>query len=242
MEVYQVFEAWRHVRKAKNTRGLAWFMANEFCRRFYASHGIVPTVIDKEGLGYYGIRLDHVQCSINGGKTETLGRLTMAGDVENWLRGEPGDHGLRLTRMCDEGAETNELIRLAIRHLAIPAKPEKSHLSCRHKRWGLAYELLFSISTLIALRNEDEVEITNNDYNTREPLSVKDPEFGMSEHLGGFMFLRDGSMVLVSGDGRYIEPSKPGNLWQRYMEGETASGLATEIEGLLRKAADREPD
>lgn len=234
MDVLPIFEAWRRVRRARGTRGLAWFMANEFCQRFYASHGIVPTVIDKEGLGYYGICLDHVHCAVNGVETKALGRLTIGGDVENWLRGSPGDHDLELMQMCDAGVATDELIHRAIRHMEIPAKPAKSHHNCRHRRRGQAYGLLFSIATIVALRNEGDVEITNNDYNTRALLSANDPEFSMSEHLGGFMFIRGENIVLVSGDGRWISPGQSGSLWQRYMEGETPGELAREIEGLLK--------
>ena len=50
-------------------------------------------MIAKEGLGYYGIMLTQVGCPVEPASTKPYGRLTMAGDVENWRTGGPGDHG-----------------------------------------------------------------------------------------------------------------------------------------------------
>jgi hypothetical protein len=227
MDTVTLFEAWRKDRQAQQGWGVAWFLANEFCRRFYASHGIVPHIIEKEGPGYYGIQLDYVSCAVNGEQSEPLGRLTMAGDVENWRTESPGSHGLELTQKCDDGMEADVLIRLAIHHMDIPAKPQKSHTNCRHKRWGQSYELLFSIATKLALRNDGKIGIGN-------PKSVdQDPRQNMTEHMGGFLFQYMDNMILLSGDGRFIKPQRPDNLWQRYMEGETSCQLALEIEGVL---------
>jgi hypothetical protein len=44
----------------------------------------VPHVIQKEGLGYYGIQLDYLPCKVNGNAPEPLGQICMAGDIENW--------------------------------------------------------------------------------------------------------------------------------------------------------------
>jgi len=52
--------------------GLAWFLAYQFCQRYYVSHGIVPNVIDHDGLGYYGIRLDPLPCKVNGSEVTKL--------------------------------------------------------------------------------------------------------------------------------------------------------------------------
>ena len=60
--------------------GLAWFLAAEVCERFYRSHGIVPTVIEREGLGYYGIELEELVCRARPEQHPSLGRFTMAGE------------------------------------------------------------------------------------------------------------------------------------------------------------------
>jgi len=191
---------------------------------------VVPLVIDKEGLGYYGIQLTHLSCTINGPQAKPLGRLTMAGDVENWRTGGPGDHGLELTEKCDAGLDVNELTCLAIRHLAIPPNPAKSHLNCRHKRWGQSYELVFTVAAILALRNDGEVSIANSEHETNRLIESEDPKSDMNEHMGGFIFRYDDATVLISGDGRFLKPDRPEHLRQRYMEGETPYRLALDIE------------
>jgi hypothetical protein len=52
--------------------GLAWFLAYQFCQRYYVSHDIAPNVIDHDGLGYYGIRLDPLPCKVNGSEVTKL--------------------------------------------------------------------------------------------------------------------------------------------------------------------------
>ena len=51
---------------------MAWFLAYQFCQRYYVSHDIVPNVIDHDGLGYYGIRLDPLPCKVNGSEVTKL--------------------------------------------------------------------------------------------------------------------------------------------------------------------------
>jgi hypothetical protein len=104
-----------------------------------------------EGLGYYGITLDKVQCKIHGKNDITLGCFTMHGDVENWSSGSPGDHGFSAIKMCEEGKPIEKIIEQAIQHMQLPQIPNETHINCRHKRWGKSFELLFEISTLLAL-------------------------------------------------------------------------------------------
>lgn len=91
MNAFSLFEHWRLVKSPDRSWGLDWFLANEICKRFYASHGIVPWVIDHEGLGYYGIMLNQLQCKVSEKSCRPFGRVTMAGDVENWRTGGPGN-------------------------------------------------------------------------------------------------------------------------------------------------------
>ena len=105
-----VFEQWRTNLRESNEFGLAWFLANEFCKRFYRSHGIVPHVINHEGLGYYGLQLTELACEARPRAGEPLGRLTMYGNVENWLTGGPGDHGLKTHEMLKRGVATAEIV------------------------------------------------------------------------------------------------------------------------------------
>ncbi|MDP5460059.1 hypothetical protein [Alishewanella sp. SMS8] len=103
MELPSLFEQWRTIKGPKNSWGLSWFLASQLCRRFYASHGIVPWVICHEGMGYYGISLHKLPCKVNGIDNATLGRFSIAGNVENWLTGGPGDHACNLIDQCLNG-------------------------------------------------------------------------------------------------------------------------------------------
>ena len=135
MSVSQLFSHWRQVVKPGNNWGLAWFLAYEFCRRYYSSHGISPFVLEKEGAGYYGILLESIPCRINK-EIVRYGRMTVGGNVENWRSGSPGDHGLPAIEMCASGVPTEEIVERAIVHMGLPAVPRASHYNCRHKRWG----------------------------------------------------------------------------------------------------------
>ena len=70
MSIDTVFESWRQ--NKEGDWGLAWFLAYQFCQRYYVSHDIVPNVIDHDGLGYYGIRLDPLPCKVNGSEVTKL--------------------------------------------------------------------------------------------------------------------------------------------------------------------------
>lgn len=234
MQIERLFESWRQVNRAQNHCGLAWYLAYEFCRRYYSSHGIVPHVICKDGLGYYGIQLDYLRCPVNGEDNETLGRMAMSGDVENWRTGGPGDHGLEATKLCDEGVPTAEIVSMAIRHMGLPSVPEKSHYGCRHKRWGSSYELVFEIAAIIAIRNNDGVQIWNHLYNTKRVIDELDDKAQMKEHPGAFALYGQGDKrVVIAGDGRMLT-DRQCNVWERYMQGESVLELANEVEAILR--------
>ncbi len=147
LDVYSLFEGWRAAGRPYNGWGLAWFLAFQFCRRFYASHGIAPLVIAHEGLGYYGIGLEYVSCRVNRAEEplSVLGRLAMEGDVENWRTG--ANHRLKTSELCWKGMPTEKLISLAIDHMRLLVYPSKSHVNCRHKRWGASFELVFGGSS-----------------------------------------------------------------------------------------------
>ncbi|MGE0859542.1 MAG: hypothetical protein AB7P42_10580, partial [Gammaproteobacteria bacterium] len=140
-----LFEQWRKRAKNASRWELAWYLALAFCRRFYSSHGIAPWVIEREGLGYYGIQLQELACSRRS-RPQALGRLTAQGNVENWRTGSPGDHGLKTVDSLMQGTSTAELVQQAVRHLQIPVLPEASHVGCRHQRWGASYVCLFEIA------------------------------------------------------------------------------------------------
>ncbi len=226
MNTASLFEHWRTVKRPEQSWGLAWFLASEFCRRFYASHGLVPWVLTHEGLGYYGITINQLPCSVNPSSDEALGRFTMGGDVENWRTGGPGNHGCNLMDRCASGVPTEQLILAAISHFNIPPLPAKSHLSCRHKRWGASYELCFEIATLVALQYEPgEIQIWNHPAHTKRAIADYDPNPRMKEHPGAFLFISDDSKVCIAGDGRLLDGGDQ-NLWVEYMSGKTAQVLS----------------
>lgn len=231
------FEHWRTIKRPEQSWGLAWFLASEFCKRFYASHGLVPWVINREGMGYYGISINHLPCPVNGQKTETLGRFTMGGDVENWRTGGPGDHDGELIDKCAGGSSTDELVNLAISHFGLTAVPHKSHLNCRHKRWGASYQLCFEIATLVALQYEpDEIGIWNHPAHTKQALG-SDPKHKMKEHPGAFLFVSEDRKICVAGDGRLLDGSDS-DLWHEYMSGMTPRAISDMIIQKLLKQAE----
>jgi len=82
----------------------------------------------------------------------------------------------------------------------------------------------------LALRNDGEVSIANSEHETNRLIESEDPKSDMNEHMGGFIFRHVDTSVLISGDGRSLKPDRTGNLWQRYMTGETPYRLALDIE------------
>jgi hypothetical protein len=232
MDTGMIFDQWRAAGRERPDWGLAWFLAYQFCCRFYASHGIVPHVIAHGGLGYYGIQLDDVSCRINGEQSNTYGRMTMAGNVENWRTDGPGSHGCTTSDWCNEGLPTEQLVERAIRFMDLPLSPAHSHLHCRHKRWGSSYVLVFEIATIIALTAKGGVSIWNYPEHTRRFSHVQDPNAAMTEYPGAFLFTSGETQVLIAGDGRVIDDSKL-NLWEAYMGGASAHTLAKIVEAKL---------
>lgn len=225
------FDNWRATNRGEGSWNLAWFLANEFCERFYSSHGIAPQVIHKEGLGYYGIELARVACPVNGTNASPLGRLTMFGNVENWRSGGPGDHGLETIALCDGGVSTDEIVERAIQHMDLPPVPEKTHARCRHKRRGASYELIFRIATMVALPG-NSIAIWNHPQSVYRRIAQKDPQAGAPEHPGAFAFEKGDREFLVAGDGRVLG-AKSDNLWFEYMRGKSLGSLVGSIEKAL---------
>lgn len=229
MDAPSLFEHWRHIKNPQHSWWLAWFLSNAICKRFYSSHGIVPWVIDHEGLGYYGITINHLPCPIHSKKPEVIGRFTCNGNAENWRRGHPGDYGCKLTEHCSNGSSAEELLKSAISHFELPAFPEKSHLLCRHKRWGSSYEICFEIATIIALQHEsEEIRIWNHPAHTRRQIKELDPKAKMEEHPGAFLFVSGERQVCLLGDGRLLEEPNQ-DLWVQYMGGTSSAILANQI-------------
>jgi hypothetical protein len=155
-----------------------------------------------------------------------LGRLTKGGDVENWRRGGPGDHGLPAIEMCSKGVSTEKIVTDAIRYMEIDPLPAQSHLGCRHQRWGASYSLAFEISTILALRHDNpNLQIWNHPLMTKNALDEIDPLSSMKEHPGGFIFRHDQKEVVLTGDGRLLDGSER-NVWNNYMKGESVNSLA----------------
>lgn len=229
----ELFSCWRKTKQPEQSWGLAWYLANEFCQRYYSSHGIAPSVIEREGLGYYGIQLEKIRCRVNGQGINTLGRMTMAGNIENWISGSPGDHGLKTAEMCADGVSKEIIVRKAVTYMGIEAVPAQSHLNCRHKRWGDSYKLCFEIATMLALRyGADELRICNHPYHTGDKLNKLDPNCSMNEHPGAFLFIKNDKELLLSADGRLLDGSGD-DLWQKYMCGFGVGDLADLVENRI---------
>lgn len=234
MDITSLFESWRSVNKSNDGWGLAWFLAHQFCMRFYSSHGICPTVIEHDGLGYYGIQLKPILCKSSPKDAPILGRMTISGDVENWVTGGPGQPRLNTSGMSDTGSKLSDIVVAATRYMELPVTPQVSHIHCRHKRWGKSYELGFTIATIIALRNRSSsIMIWNDPYHTSRVIADLDPQAQMNEHLGAFIFSGD-QRVVVTGDGRLLGDQEV-NYWHRYMQGESAYEISLEIERMIYK-------
>jgi hypothetical protein len=233
MNVSDVFEAWRLKHGSNPNWGLAWFLANEVCQRYYSSHRIVPHVIEKEGLGYYGLQFDPFN-----GYGESIGRMTAHGNVENWRTGRPGDHGLETSEMCAKGLPIKQIVEDAIRHLDVPSVPVATHLNSHHEEREKSYELVFEIATILALRNDkrDGFQIWNHLDSAGRLIKELDPSARAKEHLNSFIFLqRGGKKILITSDARLVG-EKEDNFWYRFMNGESAWTLALEIEETIRSS------
>lgn len=236
MATESIFEQWRASSAGCNEYGLAWFLANEFCKRYYRSHGIVPHVINREGLGYYGIQLTVMACDARNRAGDPLGRLTMCGNVENWLTGDPGDHRLKTLEMLERGVATAEIVASAIRHMEISVKPTRSHASCWHHRWGSSYVLLFDVMTRMVLthRNSDLILANHpKDGYLGRLIRKHDPLWDMTEHPGAFYVSDRDESVLVAGDGRVLDGSER-NIWNEYMSGATTDVIVDSLRCQMR--------
>ncbi|MCB9482058.1 MAG: hypothetical protein H6680_09605 [Desulfobacteraceae bacterium] len=228
--VYDFFNEWKLKNDTKNSWGLTWFLANEFCKRFYSSHGIAPYVICREGLGYYGIMFSRVLCSVNKGKERNIGRLSMGGNIENWESSTPGSHGFEAIKMFENTADLSAILKGAFEYMNLPAIPEKTHLNCRHKRWGESFMLMFEISTMLALKNEsDGISIWNHPSMTEDEVKRLDPLCGMKEHLGAFIFNSSKNKVIFASDGRELTGRTNENYWHRFMAGESSFDLYRDL-------------
>jgi hypothetical protein len=219
-------------RRYKQGWGLAWYLAGELNDRFYSSHGIRPEVIEHEGLGYYGIALQQLSCRIVR-EPKTLGRCTAAGNVENWITGSPGDHGLELVKRADEGESPDELLRNAIRYLNLPILPAAGHHLCRHKRWGGSAVLVFHLAALVAMRWDEKVQIWNNPARVFRLAAQLDPHSDMSEHPGHLIIANGRHEVLLAADGRILKPAVGDSLWESYMSGQSKFALLRVLETWL---------
>lgn len=232
MSVTEEFERWRKRKGPEDSWGLAWFLASQLCQRFYASHGIVPYVIVRSGLGYYGIALQRLPCKVSSEERSSIGRLTMGGNAEDWRRGsdEIGGHGLNLITKCESGAPTSFLVGELLRYFDFPIYPPKGHLHCRHKRWGASYQLCFDIATILALRHENIFILNNPDHVAG--FRDFDKSLIIKEDPGTFVITANANTVILRGDGNLIAPERK-DLWNEYMRGMSVKELADIIEGLL---------
>jgi hypothetical protein len=229
---------WR--RRYRTGWGLAWYIASELCERFYSSHGIVPLVIAREGLGYYGIGLRQRACRAQG-KVE-LGRLTMSGNVENWETGSPGDHGLKLSDLAEGGKSPDLLLGAAIEHMRFSLHPAPVHSACRHKRWGASFVLSFRLLALLALRWNDKVQIWNDSEHIDRIAGPLDDKRSMPEHPGYFLMDSHSSRIVLAGDGRFLLPAGGKCLWRSFMMGASVLSLLQQIERTLSLSKSGEKD
>jgi hypothetical protein len=206
--------------------GLAWYLAAELCSRFYVSHGLMPEVIEHEGLGYYGIALVQAPCA--GRERRELGRMTMSGNVENWATGSPGDHGLELQQRAARGSAPGELLAEVIRFLGLPIRPDRSHAACHHKRRGASFEMVFRLAAHIAMRAEGRVAIWNG-AESGVVRSVVAPE-PRREDMAAPIVIEGKQSVVVTSEGLVLEPRGLGSLWKQYMEGASFETLISRVE------------
>lgn len=230
-DLAESFGFWQRRYQSDGGRGLAWYLAAELCDRFYASHGIAPITIAHEGLGYYGIALEQLPCAEQRGLK--LGRLTAAGDIENWQTGSPGDHGLKLVERVANGEDVAVMLVEAVRFLGLPTRPTRSHPQCRHRRWGASFQLVFRIAALLTLRWDDRVQVWNDPAIIRRRAAALDPDADMREHPGYFLFEANDRSVLVAGDGRVLSSDGSDSWWSQFMAGKSITNLVQQLEGNL---------
>jgi hypothetical protein len=190
-------------------------------------------VIDHEGLGYYGIGLDHTRCAVHRNEFESLGRVTAAGDVELWKDGGPGGSSrLGLSERFFRGEDPDLLLQEGIEFLELKPLPRATHLNCRHKRWGESYRLMFTVAARVALRAPKST-IWNHRHHTEMLGKKHDPDHRMKEHPGHFLFRGKGAPVFIAGDGRVLLPEGEESLWTRHMKGESEDSIVDRVLGWM---------
>lgn len=230
------FAGWLADRPDCDGSGLAWYLAAELCSRFYVSHGLMPEVIEHEGLGYYGIALVELPCA--GRKRRELGRMTMSGNVEKWTTGSPGDHGLELQQRAARGAAPDELLAEAIRFLDLPVRPDRSHAACHHERRGASFELVFRLAAHIAMRHEGRAEIWNAQASAvGRSLTASRP---VREDQAAPLVIHGEQSVVVTSEGSVLEPRDLGSLWEHYMEGARLPTLVSWVEAAAGLSEERD--
>ncbi len=238
MEVRALFELWRSEHKCEDGWGLAWYLAYEFCVRFYASHGILPGIMEHDGMGYCGIQLEQVQCKINPEPMPPLGRITASGNIENWTAPTLKDKGVNTIEMCDSGEELDRIVAASISHMRIPPFRGRSHKRCQHNNRGKAYEIMFAISTILALRNDyEKLRIWNRPFHTQQVVLEMDHLASNRENDGAFIFEGDQRRIVISSSAHLlgVGEGEDVNYLYRYRQGESVYALALEIESLLGK-------
>jgi len=149
--------------------------------------------------------------------------------------GAPGDHGLNTIEMCERDVPIEEIVKLSISHLRLPDIPERTHLSCRHKRWGNSFMLLFEIATFLGLEYDHEtINIWNHPYHTQNYIGKLDPKADTLEHLGAFIFQHNEHQIIFASDGRELSGKQRDNYWKRYMEGESTFSLYEDLATKLK--------
>jgi hypothetical protein len=227
------FRRWHSTNPDCNGWGLAWYFAAEFVGRFHVSHGHEVYVIKQEGLGYYGIAVGTPaapRCIER--EPRIIGRFTMAGNVENWSTGSPGDHGLQAVRLVVAGADPADLMPEVVRHLGMGPHPSQRHRACRHRHRGSSYVLVVNVIAQIALRHSTAVAIDSLVDLRRTTLTDPDAQAGGKDPPGYFR-LRGlpGDEIAVSGDGRVISGGRLSkSLWEQYMAGASVGTLVDEVE------------
>jgi hypothetical protein len=112
MDFGQAFLRWRSI--YESGWGQAWWLAAEIDERYGDELGLTIYPIIHEGLGFYGIKIDQID-STDG--SQTVGRLSIGGDVENWMRAGAGLNALELAQQSTIGQPIDEILRAAIGHL-----------------------------------------------------------------------------------------------------------------------------
>ena len=160
----------------------------------------------------------------------------MFGDIGSMKEKDKEKARLGLSERIMKGEPVQPMVTEAIRHLGLQPFPEKSHIHCRHHRWGASYCLVFQLVSMIAIRSgnhADPLNVWNEKEHTDKTARELDPKYDQKEHPGHFLLRAIERSVLISGDGRVLQPDGQKSLWERYMNGESESELVRSIERWL---------